>query len=151
MQRHPRAKRLQVIVDLTEKSEQQALAEWGKLQQKLQQEEAQKAQLDSYISEYQKGISMPSTRQLRGGSIQNALGFIGQIKQALLQQNEQLSLTRQQVDQAKKVYMEQHGKVKALCGLQDKLNAEFDAQQDKQAQRVADEWANRKAFLCHKK
>ena len=151
MQRHPRAKRLQVIVDLAEKAEQQALAEWGKLQQKLQQEEAQKQQLDSYVAEYQKGISVPSARTLSGGSIQNALGFIGQIKQALLQQSEQLNLTQQQAEQAKKVYMEQHGKVKALHGLQEKLNAEFDAQQDKQAQRVADEWANRQPFQSRKK
>ena len=146
MHRHPRAKRLKVIVDLAEKAEQQALAEWGRLQQKLQQEEQQKQQLDSYVSEYQKRISAPSSQQLSGGSIQNALGFISQIKQALNQQQQQLNLLQQQVDNAHSVYTSQHGKVKALHNLLDKLDKEFDSEQEKQAQRLADEWANRKAF-----
>lgn len=146
MNRHPRARRLRLIVDLAEKAEQQALAEWGRLQQKLQQEEQQKQQLDDYVGEYQRGISMPSSRSLRGGDIHNAMGFISQIKQALSQQQQQIALLQQQVEQAQQAYVEQHAKVKALHNLLEKLDLEFDQQQDKQAQRLADEWANRAAF-----
>ena len=41
MRRHPRARRLQVVLDLTEREEQQALSQWGALQQKLAAEQEQ--------------------------------------------------------------------------------------------------------------
>jgi len=144
--RHPRAKRLKVIVDLAEKAEQQALSEWGQLQQKLVQEQQQQQQLEDYAAEYQRSLSTPSAQGMTGGAIQNALGFIGQIKQALTQQQQQLTLIEKQVDSAQQAYLEQHGKVKALHHLLEKLDHEYDQEQDKQAQRLADEWANRAAF-----
>jgi len=146
MNRHPRAKRLKLVVDLAEKAEQQALAEWGRLQQQQQQEEDKKQQLDTYVAEYQRAIALPSERKLNGGNIQNALGFIGQIRQALSQQQQQLVLLQQQVEHAQQRYLQQHGKLKALHNLLEKLDAEFDQQQEKNAQKQADEWANRMAF-----
>lgn len=150
MHRHPKAKRLQVIVNLAEQAEQQALSDWGKLQQKLQQEEQQKQQLQDYVNEYQQSISTPGRSQLKGGAIHNALGFISQIEQALQQQQQQLVLLQQQADAAKQHYLQHHSKLQALHNLLEKLNQEYDHQQDKQGQRQADEWANRAAFTARK-
>lgn len=144
--RHPRAKRLTVILDLAEKAEKQALSEWGLLQQQLQNEEQQKQQLDEYVAEYQRSLALPSGNAQSGGAIQNTLGFISQVEAALQQQAQQLNLLQQRVDASKEAYLAQHGKVKALNNLLDKLDLEFDQEQDKQQQRQADEWANRAAF-----
>jgi flagellar FliJ protein len=146
MRKHPRARRLQVLLDMAEKAEQQALQEWGKLQQKLQQEEQQRAQLTGYANEYQQQLSSPTDKALSSGFLHNTLGFIGQIETALQTQNEQIKLLQERVATARSHYLEHHGKVKALSGLMDRLDHEHDQQADKELQKQSDEWANRAAF-----
>lgn len=146
MRRHPRARRLQILLDMAEKAEQQALQEWGTLQQKLHQEESQREQLKSYANEYQQQLSVPGGQSLSSGFVHNTLGFIGQIEAALKTQNEQIKLLQERVAVARNQYLEQHGKVKALSGLMDRLDHEHDQLADKEQQKQSDEWANRAAF-----
>ncbi|MCD8522504.1 MAG: flagellar export protein FliJ [Saccharospirillaceae bacterium] len=146
MRRHPRARRLQILLDMAEKAEQQALQEWGRLQQKLHQEDAQREQLKSYANEYQQQLSVPGGQPLSSGFLHNTLGFIGQIEAALKTQNEQIKLLQERVAAARNQYLEQHGKVKALSGLMDRLDHEHDQLADKELQKQSDEWANRAAF-----
>lgn len=146
MRKHPRASRLQVLLDMAEKAEQQALQEWGRLQQKLQQEEQQRAQLTGYANEYQQQLSSPTGKALSSGFLHNTLGFIGQIETALRTQNEQIRLLQDRTDAARRQYLEHHGKVKALSGLMDRLDREYEQQADKELQKQSDEWANRAAF-----
>ncbi|MCT7357468.1 flagellar export protein FliJ [Thalassolituus pacificus] len=146
MRRHPRARRLQILFDMAEKAEQQALQEWGQLQQKLHQEEEQRTQLSGYANEYQQQLSVPSGKALSSGFLHNTLGFIGQIETALKTQNEQIKLLQDRVTAARNQYLEHHGKVKALSGLMDRLDHEYDQQADKELQKQSDEWANRAAF-----
>lgn len=146
MRKHPRARRLQILLNMAEKAEQQALQEWGRLQQKLQQEEQQRAQLRGYANEYQQQLSVPDGKVLSSGFLHNTLGFIGQIEAALKTQNEQIKLLQERVAAARNHYLEHHGKVKALSGLMDRLDHEHDQQADKEQQKQSDEWASRAAF-----
>jgi len=111
---HPRARRLQVVLDLTEREEQQALQQWGELQQRLAQEQEQRQQLQLYSQEYQQKISSPSPAPLGAGQIHNTLGFIGQIDQAIDAQQQQIALLKQQADAAQKQYLAVHGKAKGI-------------------------------------
>lgn len=150
IRRHPRAKRLTVILNMAEKAEKQALAEWGQLQQQLQKEQDQQQQLDSYVGEYQRSLALPSERSLTGGAIHNTLSFLYQVQAAVKQQAEAVNLLRQRVDASQEVYLTCHGKVKALNKLLDKLDLEYEQESNKQEQRQADEWANRAAFHIRK-
>ncbi|WP_430459796.1 flagellar export protein FliJ [Thalassolituus sp. LLYu03] len=142
--RHPRARRLQVVLDLTEREEKEALSVWGDIEQKLRAEEQQREQLSLYRDEYQQKISLPG--QLSAGHMHNTLGFMSQIESAMRSQNEQISLLRKRADAARELYLQWHGKVKALSDLIDRLEGEAAAADDRQAQKQSDEWANRAAF-----
>lgn len=145
MRRHPRAQRLQVILDLAEREEEKCLAAWGELQQKLQSEEEQRDQLQAYNHEYQQKISSPSTQAIKAGDIHATLGFMQQIKGVLQSQQEKIVLLIEQADSAKQRYLEQRGKAQALHKLMDKLDKEFDTEEEKAQQKQADEWSNRMA------
>lgn len=151
MRRHPRAKRLQVIASMAAREEEKLLNAWGQLQQRLAQEEEQRQQLELYRLEYQQKISSPSTQAVSAGFVHNALGFMAQIDQALNAQLERLNLLRKQVEVARQQYLAQRGRVKALVGLMDKLDVEYDAEQEKIQQKQSDEWANRAANLRMKR
>lgn len=144
--RHPRAARLQIVLDLTERDEQSALQVWGEIEQKLRGEEAQREQLQQYHGEYQSKIASPGQAVLSAGHIHNTLGFMAQIESAMHTQAEQIVLLRKRSDSARQTYLELHGKVKALTELIEKLEQEAAAQEDRQAQKQSDEWANRAAF-----
>lgn len=147
MRQHPRARRLQVLLDMAEREEQERLRVWGELQQRLQAEQQQRQQLVDYNREYQQKISAPGQTPLQAGLLHATLGFMQQIEQALNQQSERLNLLQQQTENARQQYLEQHGKVRALTGLMDRLDQEHAAAEDKQQQKQADEWANRNAAL----
>jgi len=146
MRRHPRARRLQVVLDLTEREEQEALRVWGEIQQKLNDEKMQRQQLQEYTQEYQQKISAPATTAVSAGIIHNALGFMAQIETALQRQNEQIRLLQGRAEKAQESYLILHGKVKALTELIERLEQEAQQLDDKDAQKQADEWANRAAF-----
>ncbi|MFY9179118.1 MAG: flagellar export protein FliJ [Venatoribacter sp.] len=147
MRRHPRAKRLQIILDMAEREEETLLTRWGQLQRQLTAEQEQRDQLVLYNHEYQQRLSAPGQGPLSGGSIQATLGFMTQIEQALEKQKEKLALLEKQTATAHQAYLEQHGKVQALIKLMDKLDSEHDAEQEKQLQKQADEFANRAASI----
>ena len=145
MRRHPRARRLQVVLDLTEREEQQALSQWGALQQKLAAEQEQRQQLLTYSLEYQQKISAPSSTAVSAGQIHNTIGFMGQIEQAINAQQQQIALLQKQTDNARQHYLALHGKVKALQELIERLELEAAQVADKEAQKQSDEWASRNA------
>lgn len=147
MRRHPRAKRLQVLLDMAEREEEKRLHSWGQLQQQLQGEQEQRQQLLAYNNEYQQRISAPGQGRLSSGSLHATLGFMQQIEDALQQQQQRLALLQKQTDHARQQYLEQHGKVRALVTLMDRLDQEQAAEDDKQLQKQSDEWANRAASL----
>lgn len=147
MRKHPRAQRLQVLLDMAEREEQQRLRVWGELQQKLQAEQQQRQQLISYNQEYQQQISAPGGGPLQAGLLHATLGFMQQIEQALNKQSEKLALLQQQTERARLHYLEQNSKVRALQGLMDRLDQEHVLAEGKQQQKMADEWANRAAAL----
>ncbi|AHK17406.1 flagellar export protein FliJ [Thalassolituus oleivorans] len=145
--RHPRARRLAVVLELAEKDEKEALRRWGDSQKKLVLEEERQQQLTVYAADYQKQIATPSSGHISAGMIHNTLGFISQIETALNQQQEQIKRLRAQTERARDAYLKSHGKVQAMQQLLQRLEQEFEHEQDRQQQREADEWATRNAAI----
>ncbi|MBE0482295.1 MAG: flagellar export protein FliJ [Bacterioplanes sp.] len=146
MARHPRAKRLQVVLDLAQRAEQAALKSLAHQQQALLAEQQQKDQLLIYADEYQRQLSTPTGSAIQAGQLRNTMGFLQQIETAIKGQAQQLSLLQQRVEAARNEWLRCQGKVKALQSLLDKLDIEYAQEQDRRQQVEADEWSNRMAF-----
>lgn len=146
MRRHPRAKRLELIFQLAEKDEKQALKNWGEIQQKLDLETQQREQLIQYADEYRSRFSADHNDQLNAGYLHHCLDFISKIEKGLQAQQEQLHLLQAQAEQAKQVFLQAQAKRKGFEHMLDKLDKEYDQAQLKVEQKEADEWANRRAF-----
>lgn len=144
---HPRAKRLIPVWQQSQQAEQKALAEWGRLQQQLQQEVNQSQQLQLYADDYRQQLAKPGGSQLSGTNIQNLLQFLGQLEQAGKSQQLQIDQLHARIAAAHQQYLALKAKTDGLMHLMDKLDQEFHQQQAQVEQRQADEWANRKAFM----
>jgi flagellar protein FliJ len=144
--RHPRGKRLLPVYRQAQQQQQQALTEWGQLQQRLQDEEQQRQQLLDYADDYRRQITSPSSTCISAAAIHNTLGFLRQVEQAVAGQQQQINLLKGRINKAREVYLQYRSKTEGLQRLIDKLDLEWSNEQQKVEQRQSDEWANRAAF-----
>ena len=143
--RHPRAQRLKVVLDLTEREEQDALQRWGDVQKKLAGEQEKRQQLKNYASDYQRQLSAPGKALIRAGDMHNTLGFIRQIESALRQQEAQIAQLEVMTAKARGAYLQAHGKTEALKNMMQRLEDEHALEVSRREQREADEWATRQS------
>lgn len=142
--RNPRAKRLLLIVKMAEDHEQQCLTAWGEGQRQLKQAEEQLQELNVYLNDYQMKLTSNNAQGAIGsGQVQNIISFINQLKNAVEQQKQQINLISSQCDQAKQAYLTAHSKVKALKKLIEKFEQQFSAAEEKQLQKLMDEFSAR--------
>lgn len=141
-----RIKRLGIVLKMAEEKEQQDLQTWGRYQQQAEQEQQKLTQLEDYINEYRASLTTnqadPST-MMRGGQVQNTIAFIEQIKDACGHQQNQINLIQKQAEGAQRVYLEARAKAEALRKLINKLGDQLSASEEKQAQKLMDEFAAR--------
>jgi len=142
--RHPRARRLAVVLDLNRREEQDALRRWGDIEQRLNAERDKRTQLQGYAQDYRQQITTPTDHAVSAGHIHNSLEFISQIESALTQQDTQLAQLEAQSNKARQAYLEIHNKVDAMEKMIDRLEQEFQNDFNRREQREADEWANRR-------
>lgn len=142
--RHPRARRLAVVLDLTRREEQEALQRWGDIQQRLTSEHEKRTQLDTYVADYRCQITSPTTQAVSAGNIHNSLEFIQQIESALQQQEIQISQLEAQNTSARNSYLETHNKADALEKMIGRLEDEHQQELNRLEQQESDEWANRR-------
>ncbi len=143
---HPRGKRLETVFKLAEQDEQQALKNWGQYQQKLDEQYAQRSQLEQYANDYRQRFSADPNHSMSAGYLHHCLDFISKIETGLKSQEEQLHLLESQAEQAKQIFLEAQSKRKGFEQMLDKLEQEYQQAQARTEQREADEWVNRQAF-----
>jgi flagellar FliJ protein len=140
-----RVKRLKFVLNMAEEKEQKDLQTWGQYQQKLLQEQEKITQLEQYMTEYRSSLTTQQSGTIRGGQIQNTIAFIEQIKNACGHQQNQINLVQQQAEGAQRVYLQARAKAEALRKLIGKLNLQLFAIEEKQDQKLMDEFAARSA------
>jgi flagellar protein FliJ len=140
-----RAKRLGLVLKMAEEKEQIDLQTWGRYQQQLEQEQATFNQLEEYMTEYRTTLTSNHAAAIKGGQVQNTIAFIEQIKEACGHQQQQINLIQQQAEGAQRIYLAARAKAQALRKLIEKLNAQASAIEDKQEQKLMDEFAARSA------
>ena len=141
---NPRAQRLDSIRALAQREEQQALTVWGNIQKKVQAEEAQQQQLAGYAAEYQRQLSSGQGGRISAAALHNTAGFLVQIDQAVQAQKKQLALLHQQAQDAQQIWQEKHARVQSYDRLIEKLEDDYQQQQERTEQKLADEWASRR-------
>jgi flagellar FliJ protein len=140
-----RIKRLGFVLKMAADKEQQDLKVWGQYQQKLDQEMATLTQLEQYMTEYRSSLTSQHTAPIQGGQIQNTIAFIEQIKDASGHQQQQINLVQQQAEGAKRLYLAARAKAEALRKLIEKLKQQTATLEEKQDQKMMDEFAARSA------
>ncbi len=140
-----RIKRLGFVLKMAEDKERQDLKVWGRYQQQLEQEKDKITQLEQYMMEYRTSLTSQQTTMIQGGQVQNTIAFIEQIKQACGHQEAQINLVQQQVEGAQRVYLSARAKAEALRKLIEKLKNQAFAIEEKQDQKMMDEFAARSA------
>ena len=140
-----RIKRLRFVLSMAEEKEKKDLKTWGQYQQRLVQEQEKLSQLEQYMLEYRTSLTSQQDVTIQGGQIQNTIAFIEQIKQASGHQESQINLVQQQAEGAKRVYLQARAKAEALRKLIEKLSQQLTAIEEKQDQKLMDEFAARSA------
>ena len=140
-----RIKRLKFVLAMEEEKEKKDLQTWGQYQQRLVQEQEKLSQLEQYMMEYRTSLTSQQTVSIQGGQIQNTIAFIEQIKEASGHQESQINLVQQQAEGAKRVYLQARAKAEALRKLIEKLSQQLTAVEEKQDQKLMDEFAARSA------
>ncbi|MGK0248604.1 MAG: flagellar FliJ protein [Oleispira sp.] len=140
-----RIKRLGFVLKMASDKEQQDLKVWGQYQQKLEKETATLTQLEQYMTEYRLSLTSHATTAIQGGQIQNTIAFIEQIKEASGHQQQQIDLVQQQAEGAKRLYLAARAKAEALRKLIEKLKQQTATLEEKQDQKMMDEFAARSA------
>ena len=140
-----RVKRLRFVLSMAEEKEQKDLHTWGQYQQRLVKEEEKMSLLEQYMTEYRSSLTTQQSVSIQGGQIQNTIAFIEQIKEAWGHQQSQINLVQQQAEGAQRVYLQARSKAEALRKLIEKLNSQLLAIEEKQDQKLMDEFAARSA------
>ncbi len=140
-----RVKRLGFVLKMAADKEQKDLQAWGVYQQQLEQEQTKLSQLEEYITEYRNTLTAQPNSVIQGGQVQNTIAFIEQIKEACGHQQAQINLIQQQAEGAKRVYLGARAKAEALRKLIIKLRNQASAVEEKQEQKMMDEFAARSA------
>ena len=140
-----RIKRLRFVLSMAEEKEKKDLKTWGQYQQRLVQEQEKLSQLEQYMLEYRTSLTSQQDVTIQGGQIQNTIAFIEQIKQASGHQESQINLVQQQAEGAKRGYLQARAKAEALRKLIEKLSQQLTAIEEKQDQKLMDEFAARSA------
>ncbi len=140
-----RIKRLKFVLAMAEEKEKKDLQTWGQYQQRLVQEQEKLSQLEQYMLEYRTSLTSQQAISIQGGQIQNTIAFIEQIKEASGHQESQINLVQQQAEGAKRVYLQARAKAEALRKLIEKLSQQLTAIEEKQDQKLMDEFAARSA------
>jgi len=141
-----RSERLKNIMSMAEKKEQNAANALGYLNTKIMNEEQKREQLMGYELEYHEQIIETGKTGINGATLRTYFGFMGKLSHAANQQIGHIAELEQQVDQVQEYWFKTRGKLKAFESLVDKVERQEAAEQDKQEQKMLDEFASQ-AFI----
>jgi len=131
---------------MAEKKEQDAANALGYLNTKIANEEQKRKQLMEYEIEYHEQIIETGKTGINGATLRTYFGFMDKLSHAANQQVGHINDLEKQVDQVQQYWFKTRGKLKAFECLVDKAEQQEAADQDKQEQKMLDEFASQ-AFI----
>jgi flagellar FliJ protein len=133
-----RAKRMQVVLTLTERDEQQAGEQLSKFTAQVEAETEQLRQLDEYANQYLNTYAGRKT-SVRPEELIAYSGFIQRLGVARKEQEARLGRMQIQLDRYRQLWRVAHQKTESIKELIARLQQEENALQDKRLQKELDE------------
>jgi len=109
-----KSQRLQVIIDLHERQERDALEAMGRIQNKLQQAQQQLQNLNRYRDEYNTKLLQHQQRGMNVLQLLEFRAFAEKLDKAIESQQQSLSLVERELQRAQKHWEECHQRTKSL-------------------------------------
>jgi flagellar FliJ protein len=133
-----RAKRMQVVLTLAERSEQQAGQQLAQCQTQVDAEVAQLRQLDDYAAQYM-NIYTERKTAVKAQELIAYSGFIQRLGDARKEQEARLNRVQAQMERLRQVWRVAHQKCESIKELIGRLQQEENVSLDKRLQKELDE------------
>lgn len=140
-----RSARLQVVLQLADKAQQEVGELLAQQQQKAAAEQAQLQQLQDYSREYQKEIGQRD-QGLRAQDIINSRAFLQRLTTLQDNQKQKIHQLSGVVEQLTQEWQRRYHRRQSIADLIERLKTEEGAIADKQLQREIDELSSQKMF-----
>lgn len=134
-----RAKRLNPLIQIAQKSVNEALGFIGQLQQRIISEQEKSTTLNRYLEEYQAGFQTKGQGGINGLALQQFESFVLQIEQAMENQAEQVKRYQEQLSQAQKIYVSLNQRLLSYEKLAQRLNEQGQQAENLQMQKFLDD------------
>lgn len=138
-----RSERIQLIIDLARRKEDQALAQLRDTRSLVKHEQDRLIDIEHYYQEYQGDISV-SGRTYKPEEFTRTREFLGKLDAALDQQKQQIALVRQRLEQDTQTWKTLRLKTEALISYQKRCRDDEQRAEDKQEQKLLDEFSARR-------
>ncbi|MBM6551246.1 flagellar export protein FliJ [Marinomonas ostreistagni] len=138
-----KSKRMQILVDIAKRKEDEVVKVLAKEQARLQQDQQKLQELKDYAEQYDQQRNLIGLSPYLTSNYQH---FVDRLQQAITQQQNQVNRSQQQVNMAMRRWQEAQAKTKGMDWLKDKSVSEEIAAEDRQDQKQIDEFANRAFF-----
>lgn len=134
-----RAKRLNPIIQIAQKSVNEALGYIGQLQQRITSETDKSTTLNSYLLEYQTGFQHKGQVGINGLALQQYESFVMQIELAMDNQIQQIKRLEEQLSGAQKIYVSLNQRLKSFEKLAERLTEQGHKAESIQMQKFLDD------------
>lgn len=134
-------KQLQIVLDMAQKKEQETLKVFSQAQQQLNQLTQQMESLTSYKHDYLQQMNPENTNDVTADKLIRLQGFLAQIDQSIFQQRDVIAKASLAVDARRGEWAKAKQYCDSIIFLIDKQHREAALKDDKQQQKMADEFA----------
>lgn len=139
----PRSERLEVVLSLEQRREDQALDGLNRSRQRMQQQQAQLDELRRYQADYREQIRQGQKGVVSVSKLQGWQAFIAQLDQAIRSQEQQVRQSIDAFEKARDVWREAYERKKGMARHIEACRAEEQRVRDQREQKQLDEAANR--------
>ncbi len=137
-----RSDRLLPVRKLKEQKERAEAHKLAECQKQLQMAQRQALELQNYRAEYYQGVHQ-NRQGISSSYLDKSHQFISRLNIAIESQLQVVKNCEQALEKQKQVWADAHAKLKAMDDLIDRLRIEEQVQEDKQEQKMLDEYALR--------
>ena len=138
-----RSKRLQVVLDLAKRKEEEALKALQIAQGSLSNQNQKLQELTQYQRDYQQSLRDAYQTHATAESCATYQHFLAQVGAAIEQQQQAVALAEQQFDKVRVHWLALHEKQQGMGSLIDRFRDEEDKELDKKEQKMIDELSQR--------
>ncbi|MBF0471553.1 MAG: flagellar export protein FliJ [Gammaproteobacteria bacterium] len=136
-----RSKRLQPVLQIAERKEQEAMEVFGQGSRVLEEQKAKLQELHLYLQEYRQGLLQRGRAGVTGQQLRQLQQFIAQLEAAIREQQALIQVTEEQSALNRERWLDLRGKREAMEKVILRAREEEDMVQMKQEQKESDERA----------